>query len=437
MLPEDLYKIFKECPVICTDSRNIIPGSIFFALKGENFDGNQYAKDVILKGAKYAVIDNSKFEQGSNFIVVDDTLLTLQKLANFHRKQLKIPIIAITGTNGKTTTKELFSAVFSKKFDVIATKGNLNNHIGVPITLLSMNHSTEIGIVEMGANHLNEISTLCNIAVPDFGLITNIGKAHLEGFGSFKGVIKAKTELYTYLDKSKGTIFYNAENSILSKAVSKLRCKKVGYGTTKSAFFSVGDITSDPFLSFSIMLKGKPDGNNVFHVNTNLIGSYNLENTLAAISAGLHFEISIDKIIAAIEEYVPTNYRSQYKKIGTNQFLLDFYNANPSSMEAALNNFKNISAKGLKKVLILGEMLELGAESENEHLKIIQLINSLGLNEVYLVGEGFFVEKPNNFNYFLNTEMLKEHLKNNKIENSFILIKGSRGVKLESILECF
>jgi UDP-N-acetylmuramoyl-tripeptide--D-alanyl-D-alanine ligase len=437
MLIEELYKIFKECPVICTDSRNILPGSIFFALKGENFDGNQYASDAILKGSSYAVIDNKKYEESSKCILVNDTLLTLQKLANYHRKQHKIPIIAITGTNGKTTTKELFTAVFSKNFDVKATIGNLNNHIGVPLTLLSMNDSTEIGIVEMGANHLNEISKLCDIAEPDYGLITNIGKAHLEGFGSFKGVIKAKTELYTYLDKSAGTIFYNVENPVLSKSVIKLNCNKIGYGKNNNSFFSANIISSDPFLQFSIMLKDESNSKYVFEVNTNLIGNYNLENALAAICAGLYFEIPIDKIIAAIEGFKPTNYRSQYKKIGTNQFLLDFYNANPSSMEVALNNFKSISAKGLKKVIILGEMLELGTESEKEHLKIIHLLESLGMNDVYLVGEGFHVNNLHNFKNFSNTKALKEYLYTNKIENAYFLIKGSRGVKLENILECF
>jgi UDP-N-acetylmuramoyl-tripeptide--D-alanyl-D-alanine ligase len=436
MLIEDLYKIFRKNPVICTDSRHILAGSIFFALNGENFDGNQYASDAISKGASFAIIDNPKYKQNDNFILVEDTLLTLQKLANYHRKQLKIPIIAITGTNGKTTTKELFNAVFSKQFDVKATTGNLNNHIGVPITLLTMNSLTEIGIVEMGANHINEISALCSIAEPDYGIITNIGKAHLEGFGSFEGVIKAKTELYTYLDKSSGIVFYNSENPVLLKSINKLHCKKVNYGLNSSSDYKAKIISSDPFLRFSLTIQ-ENSSDNIFDVTTKLTGCYNMENVLAAICAGLYFKIPIVKIITAIEEYVPTNFRSQFKKIGTNQFLLDFYNANPSSMEVALNNFKNISSRNLKKVIILGEMLELGTESGKEHLKIIQLIKSSRIKDVFLVGEGFGINVAHNFNYFKNTDTLKQYLHSNKIENSLILIKGSRGVKLENIIECF
>jgi UDP-N-acetylmuramoyl-tripeptide--D-alanyl-D-alanine ligase len=437
MLIEELYNIYRKNPVICTDSRNILSGCIFFALKGANFNGNLFAAEALNKGAGFAIIDDPKYKANNNCILVDDVLITLQHLANYHRNQLGIPIIAITGTNGKTTTKELFTAVFAKKFKVSATTGNLNNHIGVPVTLLSMNTSTEIGIVEMGANHLNEISTLCSIAEPDYGLITNIGKAHLEGFGNLNGVIKAKTELYSYLEKFSGTIFYNADNPVLIESVNKFNCNKIAYGLHKGSFFTAQLCLTPPFLGFTINITIDADKISTFKFHTHLVGDYNLENALAAICAGMFFKIPVANIKNALEEYVPTNFRSQFKTAGTNKFLLDFYNANPSSMEVTLNNFSNIQAPGLKKVIVLGEMLELGKESNTEHLKIIQLLESLGFKDVFLVGNGFQQNKNGYYKYFNNSDLLKEYLNSHKFENAYFLIKGSRGVKLEKILDCF
>jgi UDP-N-acetylmuramoyl-tripeptide--D-alanyl-D-alanine ligase len=437
MLIEDLYKLFKQNPVICTDSRNILPGCMFFALKGNNFNGNCYAEEALNKGASYSIIDEQEFKKNNNYVLVDNVLVTLQKLANYHRKQLNIPIIAITGTNGKTTTKELITAVLSKKYKVTATAGNLNNHIGVPVTLLSMNESSEIGVVEMGANHLNEINELCTIAEPGFGLITNIGKAHLEGFGSFRGVIKAKTELYKYLDKSNGEIFYNAENPVLIKPLNKLTCQKIAYGVSIRSLFSTRSVLSDPYLNFEMVLNEQSNTSGNIFVQTQLIGFYNLENVLAAIRIGIYFNVPTKEIISAIKEYIPTNFRSQFKEAGSNQLLLDFYNANPSSMEVAIDNFKNISVGNRKKVIVLGEMLELGVESKKEHLKLLQLLESSGFKDVFLVGKGFRSIDPIHFKYFDNSDLLKEYLDSYKIENSFILIKGSRGVKLEKILDCF
>jgi UDP-N-acetylmuramoyl-tripeptide--D-alanyl-D-alanine ligase len=300
-----------------------------------------------------------------------------------------------------------------------------------------MDIHTEIGIVEMGANHLNEINVLCNIAEPGYGLITNIGKAHLEGFGNLDGVIQAKTELYAHLSKSSGTIFYNAENQVLVKAVNNFNCNKISYGLNTGSYFTAKLISSDPFLCFSIKLKGKSVKTKTYKFHTHLVGGYNLENALAAICAGLFFKVPIESIKSAIEEYVPTNYRSQFKISGTNKFLLDFYNANPSSMEVALNNFKNIPEQGFNKVVVLGEMLELGKESRTEHLKIMQLIESLGFKNVILVGKGFLQNNHSIYKYFEDSDLLREFLHSHKFENTFFLIKGSRGVKLEKILDCF
>ncbi len=434
---EELYKIFKTHPAICTDSRNVSKGCIFFALKGDNFDGNRFAIEAINKGASYAVIDNPAYKSGNKCIVVDDVLDILQKLAYYHRRNLGIPIIAVTGTNGKTTTKELLTAVFEMKYKTVATKGNLNNHIGVPLTLLAMNESTEIGIVEMGANHIGEIDALCTIAGPNFGIITNIGKAHIEGFGSLEGVVKAKTEMYKYIEKYNGCVFYNEDNLTLKKLAENLKCKTISYGTSENNFCKGKIILALPYLTFEVFNPEKTNITENIVIKTNLFGSYNFENALATFCAGIYFDIPIKDIKKAIAEYFPNNNRSQLIHIGNNLLLLDFYNANPSSMEAALNDFSKCDANGLKKILILGEMLELGHESENEHLKIIKLIESLGFKEVYLVGKGFHINNSEKYNFFDNSESLKDYLNANKMENSFILIKGSRGVKMEKISECF
>lgn len=437
MTIEEIYNIFLKNPLICTDSRNVISGSIFFALKGDNFDGNNFVQKALNNGAFYAITDNPEHRYNNKCIVVDNVLKVLQKLSNYHRQKLDIPVIAITGTNGKTTTKELLASVFAKKYNIVATKGNLNNHIGVPITLLSMNNATEIGILEMGANHIGEIDTLCNIAKPNYGIITNIGKAHIEGFGSFEGIINAKTEIYKYIEKYNGTIFYNYDNKILKKNVKTLKCKTISYGKNKDVFCNGNILSEYPYLSFAINILNKSGVIEKNIIKTNLFGSYNFENALAAACVGIYFDISIHDINKAITEYYPSNNRSQLVDIGNNKLLLDLYNANPSSMEAALNNFYKSKEDNLRKVLILGEMLELGDESENEHLNIIELIKYLGFNEVYLVGKGFKTVGLKTYQYFDNSDLLKDFLNKHKIKNAFIMIKGSRGVKMEKILECF
>jgi UDP-N-acetylmuramoyl-tripeptide--D-alanyl-D-alanine ligase len=425
---EELYKKFLASSGVCTDSRELKQNSIFFALKGENFDGNKYAISALENGCKYSVIDNKEFNVNENCILVDDVLETLQKLANYHRKQLNIPIIAITGSNGKTTTKELIKAVLETKFKLVATIGNLNNHIGVPLTILSMNKETELGIVEMGANHPSEIKILAEIAEPDFGLITNIGKAHIEGFGSFQGVINTKKELYDNLEKNNKTVFIRFDNEILQNISPK--CKLVKYGE-KSDFFVCG--TSN---EANPMLKVKWISNNSDEqtIQTNLIGTYNYENVLAAISIGLFFEISKEEIKNAIETYYPTNNRSQIKETGKNTLIMDAYNANPTSMTAAIENLKQIKHKNIS--IILGDMLELGNISEIEHKSIIKLLTESGFKKVYLIGKMLNSANENSsFKSFLNTDDFISWLVNNKIENSLILIKGSRGNRLEKVVE--
>jgi len=429
---QHLHKIYLSCQTVTTDSRNCPEGSLFFALKGESFNGNLYADNAIKKGAGYAVVDDNSIEYKSeNIILVDDVLKILQDLAAYHRDFLSIPIIAITGTNGKTTTKELTREVLKQKFNVKATKGNYNNHIGVPLTILSFTRETEFGIVEMGANHPGEIAFLCNIAKPDFGLITNIGKAHLEGFGSIEGVMKTKGELYDHLSKNAGTIFANKDNPYLMKILP---------GNTDVVFYAV--------QSHDGLVQGEAAGKDFFlklewqntitgdkyEINTNLIGEYNLENVLAAITAGCFFNIDADKINDAISQYLPSNNRSQYLKTDKNEVLLDAYNANPSSMQKALDNFSNIN--GNNKVLILGGMKELGKESENEHLSLLKKVKEIDVQKIFLIGPEFLphldiVPEAVHVN---DVEELTELIKNNPLENFKILIKGSRSNKLEKII---
>jgi UDP-N-acetylmuramoyl-tripeptide--D-alanyl-D-alanine ligase len=435
---KEIYSYYLQNPLICTDSRNIIPGSIYFALKGTNFDGNQYAAEALKKGASYAVIDNPGFKTSEKYILVKNSLKTLQTLANYHRKILGIPILAITGTNGKTTTKELTAAVLSKQYHVTSTKGNLNNHIGVPLTLLSMNKNTEIGIVEMGANHIGEINALCCIAEPNAGIITNIGKAHLEGFGSVNGVKKAKTELYNFLLKNNGVILYNSDNKILKKEISNCSISCQDYGTTEKCYLRGRFISADPFLELEIITGHLENNHFVNPIKSRLIGAYNFENVMASACVGKYFDVSIKNIIEAIENYVPENSRSQLVKKGNNILLLDCYNANPTSMESAITNFYNTSQKNKKKIMFIGEMLELGKESEKEHTNIVRLIESLSLHDVHYVGKGFQPLKKRLSNYYSSIDELKLKLTTEKKnENAFILIKGSRGVKMEKILECF
>jgi UDP-N-acetylmuramoyl-tripeptide--D-alanyl-D-alanine ligase len=425
-----LYEIFLNNPVITTDSRKIIPGSIFFALKGTNFNGNSFAHSAISEGASYAIIDESQSPGNDQFILVDDVLTTLQQLATWHRKQLGLPIIAITGSNGKTTTKELTASVLKQKFKVDFTQGNLNNNIGVPLTLLTFTSNTEIGVVEMGANHPGEIEFLCNIAQPDFGLITNVGKAHLEGFGSFEGVIRTKSEMYRYLENTSGTIFIHDDNQHLTKVVGNKR-KKITYGTQEGSWLKGETIGSSPFLNLRVWF---PSG--ILYFNTRIIGNYNFENILAATAIGKHFGVDPILIKKGIEEYVPSNNRSQFIKAGTNQIIMDAYNANPTSMKASISNFLAIDSPN--KVVILGDMLELGEYSESEHQQIVNMLRNEPLIKVIIVGDEFCkVIIPEHFRIFKNVEDIAAFLSLNRVNESLILIKGSRGIGLEKILDVF
>lgn len=423
----NLYQLFLQHPVITTDSRNIPGNSLFFALKGDNFNGNNFVSEALAKGAAYAIVDESNAVKNERTVLVDNVLSTLQQLANFHRNQLKIPILAITGTNGKTTTKELVTAVLSKKYRVDATKGNLNNHIGVPLTLLSMNQTTEFGVVEMGANHPGEIQTLCEIANPDFGLITNIGKAHLEGFGSFEGVIKTKSEMYDFIRAKKGKCFINADNPLLVKQAEGI--EPISYGTSTS-YDLAGEIagTGNYLVAKVLFPKGW------LYLKSNLIGNYNFENLLAAACIGKYFGVDPLLIQDAIASYTPSNNRSQLIKKEKNTIIMDAYNANPTSMMAALTNFATLP--DTNKCLILGDMLELGESSSEEHQRIVNFIEEQNLENVFLIGPQFNQTKGvKEKKKFDQIELLLNYLKTQPIENKLILIKGSRGIHLEKILE--
>ncbi|OFX21690.1 MAG: UDP-N-acetylmuramoyl-tripeptide--D-alanyl-D-alanine ligase [Bacteroidetes bacterium GWA2_31_9] len=428
MLLEEIYKLFTLNPFVSTDSRNIKQNSLFFALKGDNFDGNEYAKSAIKKGASYAIIDNKNYLINDKFILVDDVLKSLQNLANYHRKQMKAKIIGITGSNGKTTSKELINAVLSKKYNTIYTHGNLNNHIGVPLTLLTLTKETEIGIIEMGANHSGEIKILSEIAEPDFGIITNIGKAHIEGFGSYEGVINTKKELYDFLLTKNGIVFINSDNNLLT-SINNAK-EFYSYGKDSANYISGKLISMNPFIK----IEWKHNDNQANQIQTNLIGSYNTDNVLAAILIGKYFNIEDSVICDAISNYNPSNNRSQLIKSKSNFIVMDAYNANPSSMEVAIKNFHEIDY--IEKTLIIGDMLELGHISESEHITVIELISKLLFKNVLLVGKTFTkVNTNSNFKTFANVDELTTYLQQNPIQNNFILIKGSRGIKLEKVFE--
>lgn len=418
-----IHQLFLASNGVCTDTRKIESNVIFFALKGENFNGNTYAQKALEHGAAYAIIDEVAFKTTEKHILVDDVLQTLQDLASFHRKHLNIPIIALTGSNGKTTTKELINSVLSSSFKTSATIGNLNNHIGVPLTLLSMTKETQIGIVEMGANHLEEIAFLCSIATPDYGYITNIGKAHLEGFGSIEGVLKGKTELYDYLKKYNKLVFLNLEDKKLVNASSGIKTYSFSQSNTSDVIIKLTGTDPNVIISYQDST-----------IHSNLIGQYNFTNIAAAIAIGSHFKISIDKIKHAIESYTPTNNRSQIIKKGDHTIILDAYNANPSSMEAAIHNFVQLQYN--TKIVFLGDMFELGNDAALEHQKITDQISNTQTEEIYLIGAHFFATKCTNphIHKFKSYEDLETNwaLKNQK---GIILIKGSRGMKLERILD--
>ena len=432
-----LYDIFLKYPHICTDSRKASEDSIFFALKGENNDGNKYAEQALQK-CQYAVIDNPEYNVSDRCILVEDVLDTLQKLAAYHRKRLGVPILAITGTNGKTTTKELVARVLSKKYKVFYTQGNLNNHIGVPLSLLSINKTHEFAVIEMGASHKGEIAALCKIAAPDFGIITNVGRAHLEGFGSFEGVKAAKGELYKYLHDNDGMAFVNYDNEILEDMNPP---HNIIYYGTKTFTHCQGTLLESPiFMSFKwapsdeVIAEESHTDEECYKINTHLIGSYNFENALAAVSVGYNFGISPSNIKAAIEEYVPQNNRSQMLKTEKgNTLILDNYNANPSSMEAALNNFAKIDMPN--KVLILGDMLELGSATHREHSVTLGQIRKLEFKNVYLVGQAFCsLNDTDGLHCFNNSEECGKYLETAKITNSTILIKGSHGTHMDKVV---
>jgi UDP-N-acetylmuramoyl-tripeptide--D-alanyl-D-alanine ligase len=428
MTTEKLYELFLQHPLISTDSRQITRGSLFFALKGDNFNGNEFAGVALENGASFAIIDDASYNVNDRCIHVIDSLTSLQELANYHRRQFPIPVIAITGTNGKTTSKELINAVLSQKYKTLSTAGNLNNHIGVPLTLLKLASAVELAIIEMGANHKGDIDHLCLIAEPTHGLITNIGKAHLKGFEGFEGVVNTKTELYRFLKKRNGTAFVNTGNPLLVQHSAGMNVINYNSGDIS---IKEGQEFANPCLSLEIMLDGK-----AVSLSTKLFGSYNAENILAAVTIGNFFQVDPAKIKEAIESYQPQNNRSQIQNTATNLLILDMYNANPGSMEPALKNFSLLPDAQTRKVLILGDMLELGAESDKEHQNILGLIKKLDFQEVYLVGPVFTrLNTQREWICFQDIDLARMWLDHHRITNASILIKGSRGIKLEMLLD--
>ena len=424
-----LYSLFRLHPVITTDSRDCPPESIFFALKGDNFNGNAYAAAALEKGCAYAVIDEAQYAKDDRYIVVPDVLQALQQLANEHRRTLGTPIIGVTGTNGKTTTKELIATVLQKKYNVHYTQGNFNNHIGVPKTLLQLTGEHEIAVVEMGANHPGEIKTLADIVEPDCGIITNVGKAHLEGFGSFEGVIKTKGELYDKLRQhSNTTAFIDADNEHLKAIADGLHLVKYGVNSTDSDITVKGSIKDcAPFLHFTWQQAGNSE---TYSVQTHLIGAYNIYNMLAATTIGLHFGVTPEQICSALSNYIPSNNRSQLTITDRNHLIVDTYNANPTSMKAALENFTMLTPKeGLRKMAILGDMRELGEVSTAEHQKVVDYLKEHPEIEAWLVGSEF-KKTICDYRKFNDVNDVKEALEAKPLAGKCILVKGSNGIRL-------
>lgn len=425
MKTEELYEVYKDFKSICTDTRKLKEGDIYFALKGNNFDGNKFADNAIELGASYCVVDNKITALKSDrYLLVDDVLSSLQKLANYHRKNLDFPIIGLTGSNGKTTTKELIYSVLSSSLKVKATKGNLNNHIGVPLTLLSFTQDLDFGIVEMGANHQKEIEFLSSIAEPDYGLITNFGKAHLEGFGGVEGVIKGKSELYDYIRKNNKTAFINTDDQMQIKQIGNYpKLSTFGSGSDNDCILKFRSANPFVHLSYEDVL-----------IKSQLIGSYNYNNIAVAIAIGKYFNVSKNDIKQSIETYVPDNNRSEIKQLKSNKIILDAYNANPTSMLAAINNFIQLDAKN--KILFLGDMFELGDTATEEHQAIVDFVENHFNENIYLIGENFYATNTGEKTYkFSSFKGLKIKLETRVISNSTILIKGSRGMALERILD--
>ena len=416
-----IYALFLEHPSITTDSRNCLKGSLFFALKGASFNGNQFAKDAIRAGCSYAFVDEKKFADEKSIFYVPDSLEALQQLAKKHRETLNIPVIGITGSNGKTTTKELIASILQQKYRVLYTQGNLNNHIGVPLTLLRLTRRDELAVVEMGANHQGEIKELVHIALPDYGLITNIGKAHLEGFGSFEGVIKAKGELYDFLREHRKKVFINQDNEILRSISTGL--DKITYGSDDTCYTKGEMLNSEPFLS--LKWNGRA-------IHTHLIGGYNFENVLAAIAIGSYFGVPAAKIAEALEVYVPQNNRSQFKETGKNKLIIDAYNANPTSMKAAFSNFSRMPFPN--KMVILGDMKELGDQSEEEHREIVELLSGSSLKDAFLIGP-CFKQTGSSFHTYNDVDEFLGWLQQNPVRDAAILIKGSNSMHLMKVVD--
>ena len=422
---ETLYKKYKESTGVSIDTRSLEEGELFFCLRGENFNGNKFALQALEAGASFVIVDDSDYyDERKPMLLVEDSLQTLQSLSKYHRNKINGRIIGITGTNGKTTTKELVSAVLSTHFNCLSTKGNFNNHIGVPLTLLRIKKDTELSVVEMGANHPNEIEELCEWVQPDFGLITNIGKAHLEGFGSFQNIIITKTALYRKVKQLNGTLFVNADDTLLME---------------KSVGINRKTYSSDALSQYKIELQAS-HGNLKFtwngtSVQTQLFGEYNLYNAAAAIAIGSYFNVPVDKIIRSLEAYTPSNNRSQLEIGKNNELILDAYNANPDSMKQALHNFSVSIMKN--KAVILGDMLELGSYEELEHKSILDLSSSLNIDQAYFVGPAFYLQKEKypHFQFFKDNIEIKKYFETNPMKDYRILLKGSRGIKLEVLKE--
>ena len=433
-LLQDLYKIYLQHPNVVIDSRKVIENCLFFALRGTSFDGNQFAEQAINSGAAYAVIDNPDFQKSEQYILVDDALKTLQDLARFHRQTFEIPILAITGSNGKTTTKELVNEVLKGYYNSHCTKGNFNNHIGLPLTLLAMQKNTEIAVIEMGANHVGEIEFLCKIAKPTHGIITNIGKAHLEGFGGIEGVKKAKGELFKFLKKNKGVAFVNLDEPFLNEMSSgiphRIFYHRSNFPSPKNIPFEIKLISENPFVKVGFL-----DRDELIEVQSKIIGNYNFNNIQTAIAGGKYFKVPANKIKSAIESYIPSNNRSQILKKGTNTYILDAYNANPTSMRQALNNLQTV--KGSSKIAILGDMLELGDYSKKEHQELIDYAQTLHFDQLILVGKEFgkMVKNASNILWFEEIELLKKWYSKQHFQDTVFLIKGSRGLQLEKLLD--
>lgn len=429
IIADKLYPGYLKSRHVTIDSREVRPGSIFFGIKGDHADGNDFAAHALNQGAAWVVYDKPELAvQSEKLILTHDSLAALQGLASYHRKHINIPVIAITGSNGKTTTKELITAVLSQAMVVGSTKGNLNNHLGVPLTLLNQGKNMECLIVEMGANHPEEIACLCHIAKPTHGLITNIGRAHLEGFGGLEGVIRAKRELYQYLSENQGIAFVNADDELLMDlSMSQTRML---YGNHKDSLVSITSLEKGYFLGMEYKLSGQDE---THHIQTKLSGDYNAQNILAALCLGKYFGVPCQNMAMAISSYDPVNNRSQVVRTQTNTLISDLYNANPSSMEAAIKHFSQLDATN--KMLILGDMLELGVESEREHKEIIQLLSKLGLEKVLLVGPAFSkAAQDTGIKTFISSDVCRKWLDDDKIRDHLILIKGSRGIRMEEVI---